>query len=249
MEQDEQRTTLDTLDALDAGSVGGPVASQLPEEPKGPAEELSEEDACIPLRMVEAATYCPRQAWYRFVAGDDPINVHMQRGLNRHETFGEQELRVGPGGQVWRHLPVFAPLLGVSGVLDEVLVMPDRLIITEYKTSHRAAAIWEGVLMQLAAQHLALREHAASARWVGPPLPDALTATTLRVYYTDSRRDRETPWTAALERRARAAIARCHEIVRLETPPEGLVGPRCDACQHEPICLPFDLPKLREATR
>src|SRR5690349_9568702 len=80
---------------------------------------LSEEDSCIPLRMVESAVYCPRQAWYRFVAGDDPINVHMQRGLNRHETFDEQELRPGPGAHIWRHLAVFAPILGVSGVLDE----------------------------------------------------------------------------------------------------------------------------------
>lgn len=208
--------------------------------------ELSEEDDCIPLRMVEAAVYCPRQAWYRFVAGDDPVNVHMQRGLNRHETFDEQDPRVGPGEEVWRHVPVFAPRLRVSGVLDEVLLTPERLTITEYKTSHRSAAIWEGVLMQLAAQHLALREHVTSGRWLGPPLPET---TVLRVYYTDSRRDREAAWTGALEERARAAIAHCHEIIRLAEPPSGLVGPRCHACQHEPICLPFDLPTLQEATR
>lgn len=210
------------------------------------AKGLSEEDACIPLRMVESAVYCPRQAWYRFVAGDDPVNVHMQRGLNRHETFGEQTPNAAPEERIWRHLPVFAPLLGVSGVLDEVVVTPTLLTITEYKTSHRSAAIWEGVLMQLAAQHLALREHAASTRWLGPKLPEE---TILRVYYTDSRRDRVAPWTVALDRRARAAIARCHEIIGLASPPAGLIGPRCDACQHEPICLPFDLPRLREATR
>lgn len=207
---------------------------------------LSEDDSCIPLRMVESATYCPRQAWYRFVAGDDPINVHMQRGLNRHETFDEQELRPGEDEQVWRHLAVFAPLLGVSGVLDEVMMTSERLIITEYKTTRRSAAIWEGVLMQLAAQHLALREHAASARWQGPPLP---VETTLRVYYTDSRRTREMAWTAPLDQRARAIIARCQEIVQLSKPLPGYVGPRCSACQHEPICLPFDLPKLQEAAR
>ena len=100
--------------------------------------------------------------------------------------------------------------------------------------------------MQLAAQHLALREHAGSGRWLGPPLPDM---TVLRVYYTDSRRDRTAAWTATLEQRARLAIVRCHEIARLASPPPGLVGPRCGACQHEPICLPFDLPKLQEAAR
>lgn len=207
---------------------------------------LSEEDNCIPLRMVEAATYCPRQAWYRFVAGDDPINVHMQRGLNRHETFGEQELRPEPGQHVWRHLAVFAPRLGVSGVLDEVMITPTQLIITEYKTTRRSAAIWQGILMQLAAQHLALREQAASERWSGPSLP---AETILRVYYTESRRTREVAWTGSLEQRARAVIARCQQIAHVATPPPGNIGPRCGACQHEPICLPFDLPKFQEAAR
>jgi CRISPR/Cas system-associated exonuclease Cas4 (RecB family) len=196
--------------------------------------------------MVEAATYCPRQAWYRFVAGDDPINEYMQRGLNRHETFGEQTPHAEADEHAWRHLAVFAPQLGVSGVLDEVVVTPECLIITEYKTTHRSAAIWEGTLMQLAAQHLALREQVASGRWSGPALP---IATRLRVYYTDSKRDREAPWTEALERRARAVIAHCHEIMGLAAPPQGMVGPRCGDCQHEPICLPFDLPKLQEAAR
>ena len=215
---------------------------QAPETPG--AQALSEEDACIPLRMVESASYCPRQAWYRFVACDDPINADMQRGLNRHEVFGEQEVHPPDGEQVWRHLAVFAPRLGVSGVLDEVQVTAERLIITEYKTTRRSAAIWEGVLMQLAAQHLALREHAEATdgRWHGAPLP---VETLLRVYYTDSRRTREMVWSAALERRALAVIALCQEIVRMPLPPVGTVGPRCLACQHEPICLPFDLPKLR----
>jgi CRISPR/Cas system-associated exonuclease Cas4 (RecB family) len=208
--------------------------------------ELSEDDDTIPIRMVEAAIYCPRQAWYRFVAGDDPINVHMQRGLNRHETFGEQAPRQDGDERIWRHLAVFAPHLAVQGVLDEVTITETRLVITEYKTSHRSAFIWQGVLMQLAVQHLALREHAASDRWHGPALPEE---TVLRVYYTDSKRSREVAWAGELAQQARSAIALCHSILRSTMPPAGIVGTRCHQCQHEPICLPFDLPKLREATR
>ena len=223
-------------------AASGPMS----ETPGGQA--LSEEDACIPLRMVESASYCPRQAWYRFVACDDPINADMQRGLNRHEVFGEQELHPPEGEQVWRHLAVYAPRLGVSGVLDEVSVTAERLMITEYKTTRRSAAIWEGVLMQLAAQHLALREHAVAGagRWQGAPLP---AETLLRVYYTDSKRTREAAWSSALEQRARAVIALCQAIVHMPLPPAGNVGPRCAACQHEPICLPFDLPKIQGAAR
>lgn len=207
---------------------------------------MNEEDDTLPIRMVEAAVFCPRQAWYRFVAGDDPINVHMQRGLNRHDTFGEQTPRAADGEQIWRHLAVWAPELGIAGVLDEVTLTPEQVIITEYKTSRRSAAIWEGILMQLAVQYLALREHAASGRWLGPPLPEGAM---LRVYYTDSKRTREAKWDALLERRAHEAVARCCEILTTVEPPPGKVGVRCHQCQHEPICLPFDLPKLREAVR
>jgi CRISPR/Cas system-associated exonuclease Cas4 (RecB family) len=207
---------------------------------------MSEEDGTLPIRMVESAAFCPRQAWYRFVAGDDPINVHMQRGLNRHDIFGEQTPRCGDGEHIWRHLAVWAPELGVAGVLDEVTLTPEQLVITEYKTSRRSAAIWEGILMQLAVQFLALREHMVSGRWSGPQLPDEAL---LRVYYTDSKRTREARWDASLERRAREAVAGCREILRGIGPPPGHVGVRCHQCQHEPICLPFDLPKLREAAR
>src|SRR5690348_12471722 len=208
----------------------------------------SEDDDAVPIRMVEAATYCPRQAWYRFVAGDDPINVHMQRGLNRHEIFGEQPVRgaTDEAGttRTWRHLAVRAPMLGVAGVLDEVTLTPEQLTITEYKATRLAKTVYDGVLMQLAVQYLALREHAESAYWRGGPLPEK---TVLRVYYADSRRAEEVDWSADLESRARATITRCQEILMAETPPVGFVGPRCRQCQHEPICLPFDLPKLREA--
>src|SRR5260221_1856355 len=172
--------------------------------PESALRGMSEEDDMLPMRMVEEAIFCPRQAWYRFVAGDDPINVHMQRGMNRHDTFGEQTPRSAEGEHIWRHLAVWALELGVAGVLDEVTLTPEQLVITEYKTSHRSATIWEGVLMQLAVQHLALREHAANGRWFGPLLP---AATLLRVYYADSKRTREAMWDASLERRAREAVS------------------------------------------
>jgi len=255
-----------------------------PDARAGGAAGASEDDEAVPIRMAEALVYCPRQAWYRFVAQDDPINVHMQRGLDRHAVFGEQRTSGGsardapsvtgetapvtpesgdkPGGletadsadsvdsatepRVWRHLAVRAPQLGVMGVLDEVTVTPEQLTITEYKTTRLKKLVYEGVLMQLGVQHLALREHAASGAWHGPLLPER---TILRVYYTDSRRAQEVAWSDALALRARAVVARCREVLGQSLPPEGLVGRRCDDCQHEPICLPFALPMLREAVQ
>jgi hypothetical protein len=69
------------------------------------------DEALIPIRMFEALGFCPRQAWYRFVSNEDPVNVHMERGLQRHAVFDEAEREVGT---VFRAVPVAAPSLGVA---------------------------------------------------------------------------------------------------------------------------------------
>ncbi|MDI3317649.1 MAG: CRISPR-associated protein Cas4 [Bacillota bacterium] len=200
--------------------------------------DLSEEDALVPIRMVEALTYCPRQAWYRFVQGDDPTNEHMERGLARHAIFALSEGDTGlpPGVRRYRNLWVMAPRLGVVGVLDEVDVGTEECCVTEYKTAKLRREVWPGVRLQLAVQVLALREHASSERWSGPPLPENVR---LRVYLTDSRRYREIPWTEDLRIQAVRAVEQAKRILDLGSPPEGRVGPRCGECQHEPICLPL----------
>jgi CRISPR/Cas system-associated exonuclease Cas4 (RecB family) len=206
--------------------------------------ELSEEDDLIPVRMIESVVYCPRQAWYRFVAGDDPTNLHMVHGLLRHDTLDGGEPHA-EGEVIYRHLSVRAPALGVAGVLDEVSI-GDQLIITEYKASHLVRLVWPGIVAQLAVQYLALREHAARPDWHGPILPHAAT---LRVYFTDSRRYRVVEWGSGVEQAARVAVTEARRILGAAVPPEGFVGPRCEHCQHEPICLPRARPILLAATR
>jgi CRISPR/Cas system-associated exonuclease Cas4 (RecB family) len=209
---------------------------------------LSESDDLLPIRLVESYAYCPRQAWYRFVANDDPLNLAMERGLRRHESLDDTPGRDREGGWVTRHLAVRAPVLGAAGVLDEVRIVDDTLTITEYKASRVVPMPWSGILLQLSVQHLALREQVAGGPWRGPALPPP-ERTTLRVFYADSGRARAVPWSPALDDRARAAIAAGLELFRPGLPPPGRVGIRCRACQHEPICLPDDLPILRSAVR
>lgn len=203
-----------------------------------PGSVRDEDRPLIPIRMVNSLLYCPREAWYQFTLGEDPVNLHMERGLRRHDTFGQAD-PPETEGHVYRHLPVYAPRLGVQGVVDEVVIGADELTVTEYKSARVPSHVWEGIAAQVVVQALALREHAATDRWRGPPLPDG---TQLRVYFTDSRRYREVPFTAETERRAREAIDRAQAILTLPTPPPGNVGPRCEQCQHAPACLPFDVP-------
>ena len=127
----------------------------------------------------------------------------------------------------------------MTGVLDEVDLSNDLVRITEYKTARLRRFVWPGIRLQVGVQYLALREHAASANWHGPPLPDAVE---LRVYFTDSRRYRAIPWDTRLADEACAAVDQARAILALEMPPPGNVGPRCENCQHEPVCLPFLTP-------
>ncbi len=210
---------------------------------KTPGSILDEDRLLVPIRMVESLAYCPRQAWYRFTLGDDPLNLAMERGLRRHATFAEAE-PPERDGLVCRHLPVFAPVIGVQGVLDEVVIEPTSVTITEYKSARLPKAAWEGVELQLAVQALALVEHAAGPRWLGQPLPADIR---LEVFYTESWRRQTVPWTPALADRARAVIAASRAVLLRPSPPPGLVGPRCHRCQLEPTCLPFDLHAWRAA--
>src|SRR5581483_4248029 len=165
---------------------------------------LSEDDDLLPIRLVESWAYCPRQAWYRFVANEDPLNLAMERGLRRQETLDTTPGRVEGDGWVARHVLVRAPALGVVGVLDELRLEQGELVITEYKASRLAPRPWHGVRLQLAVQHLALREQVAGGGWHGPPLPPE-ERTLLRVFYADSGRARSERWSPALARMAREA--------------------------------------------
>lgn len=205
-----------------------------------PAGSINDEDQLlVPIRMVESLQYCPRQAWYRFTLGDDPLNLFMERGLRRHERLDAAAPEPAEGDQIFRHLPVSAPRLGVYGVIDEVTIGPAGSWVTEYKTARTPRIVWAGVAAQVMVQALALREHAAGAHWLGPDLVEPLR---LRVYFSDSRRYRDVPWTAEAERAARAAVDASRTILKMTSAPPGNVGARCSNCQHEPICLPFDLP-------
>lgn len=194
------------------------------------------EESLIPIRMFEALGFCPRQAWYRFVGNEDPVNVHMERGLQRHAVFDEAERE---GKDVFRGVPVAAPRLGVAGVLDEVAFNGDELWITEVKAARLGRHVWPGIELQLALQRLALLEQVARGGWHGPPLP-VPEQWRLRAYFSASRRYREVPWTHGLEKRAHIAVKDAQRILDLTLPPTGRVDRGCEQCQVLNVCMPFE---------
>jgi CRISPR/Cas system-associated exonuclease Cas4 (RecB family) len=202
------------------------------------------DEALIPIRMFEALGFCPRQAWYRFVSNEDPVNVHMERGLQRHAVFDEAEREVGT---VFRAVPVAAPSLGVAGMMDEVRIAEGELWITEVKAARLSRFVWSGIELQLAVQRLALAEQVARGAWYGPPLPSE-DHWHLRAYFSTSRRYRDVPWTDELADRACAAIASASRILDLAAPPLGRVDRACYQCQVIDRCMPFESELLAEAT-
>src|SRR5579875_3618745 len=198
--------------------------------------------ALIPVRMLEAVGFCPRQAWFRFVGSDDVLNVHMERGLRRHAVFDEAERDTM---SIFRAVPVAAPVLGVVGVLDEVRIEEGELWITEVKAARPSRFVWLGIELQLAVQRLALAEQVARGDWYGPPLPPQ-DRWRLRVYFSASRRYREVTWTDELAARASAAIASAGVILDLAAPPPGRVDRACYQCQVIERCMPFESQLLVE---
>jgi CRISPR/Cas system-associated exonuclease Cas4 (RecB family) len=202
------------------------------------------DEALIPIRMFEALGFCPRQAWYRFVSNEDPVNVYMERGLQRHAVFDEAEREAST---VFRSVPVAARSLGVAGVLDEVRIEEGELWITEVKAARLSRFVWPGIELQLAVQRLALAEQVACGGWYGPPPPSG-DHWHLRAYFSTSRRYRDVPWTDDLEARARDAVARALRILDLAAPPPGRVDRACHQCQEIDRCMPFESELLAGAT-
>lgn len=202
------------------------------------------DESLIPIRMFEALGFCPRQAWYRFVGNEDPVNVYMERGLQRHAVFDEAEREAG---DVFRAVPVAAPRLGVVGVLDEVVIDGDELWITEVKAARLSRHVWPGIELQLAVQRLALAEQVERGGWYGPSLP-ASEQWRLRAYFSSSRRYREVLWTHELETRTHVAMKEAQRVLDLALPPAGRVDRACEQCQLVDVCMPFESELIAVAT-
>lgn len=202
------------------------------------------EESLIPIRMFEALGFCQRQAWYRFVGNEDPINAHMERGLQRHAVLDEAE---HDARTTFRSVPVTAPALGVVGVLDEVRIDDGKLWITEVKAARLTRFVWPGIELQLAIQRLALAEQVERGDWYGPPVPP-LDRWHLRAYFGTSRRYRDVPWGHELEARARHAVQAAVNILESPLSLTGRVDRGCEHCQVVDVCMPFESDLLAGAT-
>ena len=111
--------------------------------------------------------YCPRVPFYgRFVA-HRPVTFKMDAGHGQHERVSDLEerrslraYRLTDGERVF-HVALFSERLGLSGLLDMVIVRPDEVIPVEFKST--TGGVSRNHLLQLTAYGMMVEE-----RWGRP---------------------------------------------------------------------------------
>jgi CRISPR-associated exonuclease Cas4 len=222
----------------------------------------------LPLSLLNDYLYCPRRAALKLVEGWRGANEHTVRGDIVHQHADLPGYEVAKGTLVWRGLPVWSDLLGLSGKCDIVeaelrsnlkpgpsnLKSGDIAALRpiEYKKGKRRQFANDDA--QLCAQALCLEEMFSLVIERGA------------VFHAESKRRREVAFTPELRALVERAVAglreliygpensdrNCdwsagipartqdmHPIVAADQPlPAAVFKPACEECSLFEICLP-----------
>jgi CRISPR-associated exonuclease Cas4 len=173
--------------------------------------------------------YCPRVVFYeRCLPRIRPTTYKMEAGAEEHEDESKRSARrrlsryaVSEGERIF-DLRLSDHALGLSGLLDEVVLTASECIPVDFKLSKQVSANHR---LQLAAYGLLLEGH------FGRP---ALRG---YIHLMLSGKSVEVKLTAALKDKVRATLAALHEMVRAEKmPPPTPVRNSCFSCEFRRFC-------------
>lgn len=198
------------------------------------------EQELLPVRMVNAHTFCNRLFWLEHVEGLFAPNEHTVEGNHVHRRVDKPggklpppDSEENPEATPWhaRSLWLSCTTLGVSGKLDLVderdggVVMP----VDTKKGRSDEGALWPADRVQLTLQALLLRAAGYQVAEVS-------------AWYAAERRRVSVPLTDALVDEARAAVAATQRTQAAPQAPEPLVdSPKCYGCSLNQICLPDEV--------
>lgn len=193
-------------------------------------------DLPIPLSAVEHYAYCRRQAGLVLVEGLWLDNAATVRGKRAHRRVDDaREGRVERGRRVLRAVPLWSDRYGLVGRADAVEVYPDGTVVpVEYKGGQPHLDL---TAVQLCAQAFCLEE------MLGVPVPRGV------VWAAAPRRRYDVTLDGPLRERTAAIIADLHRMVAEGRTPPAQWGPRCQACQLAPLCLPDLISNPQRVTR
>jgi CRISPR-associated exonuclease Cas4 len=191
----------------------------------------------IPISSLNALEYCPRKFYYQFVQGETLVNEFVLEGTLAHERVHQPGTHaMGEGEMQTTRLYLSSETLQLSGFTDVVEERAGVLVPVEYKRGQQGD--WLNDQVQLCAQALCLEERQPGKG----PLAYGY------IYYGNSRRRVQVPFTQQLRSRTRQTIARALKVAMLEVPPPPLAGKlaaRCPNCSLLPLCLPEEVRLLR----
>ncbi len=178
--------------------------------------------------------YCPKQAWYLFVAREGGENAALVAGALFHE-------RVDAGGMTTRGecaqertVPLYSDRYGLIGIADVVEEGRGVWYPVEYKKG--AAGDWRSHQVQLCAQSFCLEEMLALTK----PIPRGF------IFYGESGARQEVRLDKALRTATERTIAATRKLLTCTQPPVVAFSAKCPPCRLYPVCLPKEVAQLNK---
>lgn len=121
-----------------------------------------EQNDLVTISMLKQYTYCPRIVYYETCTpGIRPVTYKMEAGVDAHERERKRASRRTltayqiPEGERHFDVRVSSSKLGLTGIVDEVVIAPEEAIVVDYKMAR-----WMGDnhLIQLGAYAMLVEE-------------------------------------------------------------------------------------------
>lgn len=189
----------------------------------------------IPLTVTDIKNYvyCPRTVYYSyFLPGTRPTTYKMEEGKLSHQEVADLEerrslraYRLEDGEREFR-LPLHSTRLGLSGLLDMVIIRQGEAIPVEFKNSTAGLALHHKY--QLVAYALLVEEQAQK------PVRRGF------IYFIPSKRAEEVQITPNMRRYVTRLLREIREMLHGETlPPVAGQRGRCVDCEYRRHCRPI----------
>lgn len=191
----------------------------------------ADRETWVALSALQHLLFCERQAALIHVERLWREDVSTASGRLLHERVDLPGHDARRGRRVERALLLGSTRLRVTGRADMVEYLPDtaspsgwRPYPVEVKRGRRK--VLEADAVQLCAQALCLEE------MHGVEVPEGA------LYYGAQHRRHVVVFDVALRHRTEGAIARMHELLRMQLVPAVPRAAKCDGCSLAPLCLP-----------
>lgn len=191
--------------------------------------EPENSDDLVTISLLKQYTYCPRVVYYETCTpGIRPHTYKMQAGTDAHERERKRAARRTltayqiPEGERHFDVRILSSSLGLSGLIDEVVLTPEEAIVVDYKM-----AGWTGDnhLIQLGAYSMLVEEAFQLPVYRG------------FIYLLNVKRFESVPIDTALRNSVQETLQNIQNIRHYEYMPPPVEQPnKCASCEFRRFC-------------